>query len=221
MKNFTLMVFLGLAGFGLAACSSEDTSTRGTNNNATLNTTVSTTNAANSNTAMVVNSNTANANGQMIDSMSNTSASAGDTTSPNGFLTEAAKGGMAEVQLSQVAAGKAQNADVKKFAQKMIEDHTNANAELKQLAGKKTVTLPTELDAEHKTIKDRLSGLSGAEFDKEYVNAMVADHEKSVALFKSQAEKGTDADAKAFAAKTLPKLQMHLDMVKAMQGKMK
>jgi putative membrane protein len=136
-------------------------------------------------------------------------------------MTEAAKGGMAEVQLSTLATTKAQNADVKKFAQQMIQDHTNANAELKQLAGKKNVTLPTDLDAEHKALKDKLSGLSGAEFDKEYVNAMVADHEKSVNLFKTQADGGTDAEAKAFAAKTLPKLQGHLDMVKGMQGKMK
>ena len=221
MKNFTLMVFLGLASLGLAGCSSEDTSTRGTNNNARMNTTISNANTTNSNVAVMVNSNAANANGQMIDSTSNTSASTGDMTAPNGFMTEAAKGGMAEVELSRLATSKAQNADVKKFAQKMIEDHTNANAELKQLAGKKTVTLPTELDAEHKAIKDKLSGLSGAEFDKEYVNAMVTDHEKTVNLFKTQADGGTDADAKAFAAKTLPKLQGHLDMIKAMQGKMK
>jgi len=142
-------------------------------------------------------------------------------TAPDGFMTEAAKGGMAEVELSRVATTKSQNAEVKKFANQMIQDHTNANTELKQLAGKKTVTLPTDLDAEHKALKDKLSGLSGAEFDREYVNAMVADHEKSVNLFKTQADGGTDADAKAFAAKTLPKLQAHLDMIKGMQGKMK
>ena len=128
---------------------------------------------------------------------------------------------MAEVELSTLAKSKAKDAEVKKFAQQMIEDHSNANTELKQLAGKKNITLPTELDAMHKGIKDKLSSLSGAEFDKEYVNAMVADHEKSVNLFKTQADAGTDADAKAFAAKTLPKLQMHLDMIKGIQGKMK
>ena len=212
---------MGLAGLGLAGCSGEDTSTRGTNNNARMNTAGSNVNSTNSNVAVVVNSNTMNANGQLVDSTSNTSASTGNMTSPNGFMTEAAKGGMAEVELSKLATSKSQNAEVKKFAQKMIEDHTNANAELKQLAGKKTVTLPTELDAAHNATKDKLSGLTGAEFDKEYVSAMVADHEKSVSLFKAQADGGTDADAKAFAAKTLPKLQMHFDMIKAMQGKMK
>jgi len=213
MKN---IIYCGvvLATMGFAGCSGDDSSTRGTNTNAKMNTTVSN---ANSNQAVVVNS---NAN-MMTNSNMNASNSMSSTTAPEGFMTEAAKGGMAEVELSRLATTKAQNADVKKFAQKMIEDHTNANAELKQLAGKKTVTLPTELDAAHKATKDKLAGLSGAEFDKEYVNAMVTDHEKAVSLFKTQSETGTDADAKAFAAKTLPKLQMHLDMIKGIQGKMK
>ncbi len=219
MKIFSATILLSLAASGLAGCSEHNSSTSGSNANTSARINAVAANAANanstnSNVATVVNSNTANANGQVINSMSN-------MTAPDGFMTEAAKGGMAEVELSRVATTKSQNAEVKKFAQQMIQDHTNANTELKQLAGKKTVTLPTELDAEHKALRDRLSGLSGAEFDKEYVNAMVADHEKSVNLFKTQADGGTDADAKAFAAKTLPKLQGHLDMIKAMQGKMK
>jgi putative membrane protein len=68
---------------------------------------------------------------------------------------------------------------------------------------------------------DRMSKLSGAEFDREYVNAMVEDHEKDVNLFRMQSESGTDADAKAFAAKTLPTLQMHLKMIQGIQSKMK
>ena len=214
MKKISLMILLSLAGLGLASCSGDDSSTRGTNTNAKMN---SNANTMNSNQAVVTNSNA---------NMMNSNANMGNSTSsnptaPEGFMTEAAKGGMAEVELSKPATTKAKDAEIQKFAQKMIEDHTNANTELKQLAGKKNVTLPTELDAAHKAIKDKLAVLSGAEFDKEYVNAMVADHEKAVSLFKSQSESGTDADAKAFAAKTLPKLQMHLDMIKAMQGKMK
>ena len=103
----------------------------------------------------------------------------------------------------------------------MIQDHTNANAELKALATKKTVTLPTDLDAEHKALKDKLQGLSGAEFDKAYTAAMVSDHEKTVDLFEAQAGSGSDADAKAFAAKTLPKLKMHLEMIENINGKLK
>lgn len=214
MKNFPLMILVGLAVLGLAGCPGNATNTAANNGNSRSNATVSNVNTINSNVAVVVNSNTANANGNVVDSI-------GNMTTPNGFMTEAAKGGMAEVELSRLATTKAQNAEVKKFAQKMIEDHTNANTELKQLASKKNVTLPSELDAAHKAVKDKLSGLSGAEFDKEYVNAMVTDHEKTVNLFKTQSDKGTDADAKAFASKTLPKLQGHLDMIKGIQGKMK
>ncbi|MBA3786722.1 MAG: DUF4142 domain-containing protein [Acidobacteria bacterium] len=214
MKNFSLMILVGLAVLGLAGCPGNATNTTGNGSNSRSNTTVSNANTINSNVAVVVNSNTANANGNAVDT-------AVSMTTPNGFMTEAAKGGMAEVELSRLATTKAQNAEVKKFAQKMIEDHTNANTEMKQLAGKKNVTLPTELDAEHKAIKDNLSGLSGAEFDKAYVNAMVSDHEKTVLLFKKQSDGGTDADAKAFASKTLPKLQMHLDMIKGIESKMK
>jgi len=162
-----------------------------------------------------------NSNANMTGSNMSMSNSMSGMTAPNGFMTEAAKGGMAEVELSRLATTKAQNAEVKKFAQKMIEDHTNANTELKQLAGKKNVTLPTELDAEHKALKDRLSSLSGAEFDKAYINAMVSDHEKTVNLFKTQADGGTDAETRAFAAKTLPKLQGHLDMIKGIESNKK
>ena len=213
MKKFSAAILLGLAGLGLAGCSGSATNTVATNANSRTDTMVSN---ANSNQAVVINSNA----GTTGSSMSTTDAVSG-MTAPNGFMMEAARGGMAEVELSKLATTKAQNPEVKKFAQQMIQDHTNANAELKQLAGKKNVTLPTELDAEHKALKDSLSSLSGASFDKAYVNAMMSDHEKTVNLFKTQAGGGTDADAKAFAAKTLPKLQGHLDMIKGIESKMK
>ncbi len=216
MKIFSATILLSLTILGLTGCPGS-TNTVANNANSRTNTMVSN---ANSNQAVVINSN-AGMTGSNMNSNMNMSNSMSGMTAPEGFMMEAAKGGMAEVELSRVATTKSQNADVKKFAQQMIQDHTNANTELKQLAGKKNITLPTELDAPHKAIKDRLSGLSGAEFDKEYVNAMVTDHEKTVALFQSQANGGTDADAKAFAAKTLPKLQGHLDMIKGMQSKMK
>jgi len=212
MKKISLTILLSVAALGLAGCPGSATNSNGNvNSNANRamgNVANSIMNGANPNTNSAGNSNT---NANLM----------GSTTAPDAFMTEAAIGGMAEVELSRLAVSKGQDAEVKKFAQKMIEDHTNANAELKQLAGKKNVTLPTALDAEHKAIKDKLSGLSGAAFDKEYVNAMVADHEKIVNLFKTQAGGGTDADAKAFAAKTLPTLQMHTDMIKGMQSKMK
>lgn len=140
---------------------------------------------------------------------------------PNSFVKEAAMGGMAEVQLGNLTLTKSQNDDVKLFGQQMILDHTKANIELTQLATKKSIPLPTELDSKHKSIADKLAKLSGAEFDREYVKEMVEDHEADVKAFQTQANSGTDEDVKAFAAKTLPTLQAHLETIRNIQNKMK
>lgn len=136
------------------------------------------------------------------------------------FMNDAAPGGMAEVELGKMAAGKAQNAEVKAFGQKMIEDHSKANDELKQMAAQKKVMLPPDVMPAHKQLMEKLSKLSGADFDKEYVMAMVEAHEKDVAAFENVSKTAADADVKAFATKTLPTLKMHLEMIKAMADKM-
>jgi len=136
------------------------------------------------------------------------------------FMNEAAPGGMAEVELGKLAAAKAENAEVKAFAQKMVEDHSKAGDELKQLAAQKKVMLPPDVMPKHKEIMDTLSKLNGADFDKEYVKAMVAAHEKDVAAFENVSKTAVDADVKAFATKTLPTLKMHFEMIKALADKM-
>lgn len=137
------------------------------------------------------------------------------------FMNKAAQGGMAEVKLGELASTKAQNPDVKAFGQKMVTDHGKANDELKAIAARKNVTLPTDVNAEQKETYDKLSKLSGAEFDKEYVKTMVDDHQKDLDEFKDEADDGDDADVKAFAAKYAPVIQSHLDMIKGIQDKMK
>jgi len=154
-----------------------------------------------------------------MNSTNNTSSSVSDDDKK--FMNEAAQGGMAEVKLGELASQKAASADVKAFGTKMVQDHSNANTELKSVAAKKGVTLPADVNAEQKAMYDKLSKLSGAEFDKEYVKGMVADHEKDVAEFKKQSTAAKDADLKAFATKTLPTLESHLSMIKGIQGKMK
>jgi len=136
------------------------------------------------------------------------------------FMNDAAPGGMAEVELGKLAASKAQNAEVKSFAQKMVEDHSKAGEELKQLAAQKKVMLPPDVLPKHKEIMDKLSKLSGADFDKEYVAAMVEAHEKDVSAFENVSKTAADADVKAFATKTLPTLKMHLEMIKGIADKM-
>lgn len=131
------------------------------------------------------------------------------------FILEAAMGGMAEVELGQLAVSKAQSDQVKQFAQRMVTDHGKANDELKSLAQSKNVMLPTDSGAHHKAIKDRLSKMSGASFDRAYMQVMLTDHKTDVNAFRRESQSGKDAEVKAWAAKTLPTLEEHLKMAES------
>jgi len=128
------------------------------------------------------------------------------------FVVEAAKGGMAEVELGQLASQKASSDQVKQFAQRMVTDHGKANDELKTLAQNKNITLPTAVDAKDKAFQDRLSKMSGEQFDRMYMQHMLADHRKDVGAFRVESTSGKDADVKSWAAKTLPTLEEHLKL---------
>lgn len=136
------------------------------------------------------------------------------------FAVKAASGGLLEVTLGKLAQQKAQNPQVKEFGAQMVKDHEKANAELKALAASKNITLPTSPGEDHLKHIEDISKLSGAEFDKKYISFMKEDHEEDVKEFKEAAQDAKDPDVKAFAAKTLPTLQMHLDMVTALDKKM-
>jgi putative membrane protein len=133
------------------------------------------------------------------------------------FVMEAAKGGMAEVELGKLATEKASSDDVKKFGQRMVDDHTKANDQLKQVASQEGIQLPTTLSAKDKMTKERLSKLNGAAFDKAYMSDMVKDHTKDVADFQQESSSGTDPAVKDFASQTLPTLQSHLQEAKQIQ----
>jgi len=128
------------------------------------------------------------------------------------FVLDVAKDGMAEVDLGKLASEKASNDEVKKFAERMVTDHNKANDELKTLAQSKSITLPSDLDPKDKATHDRLAKLSGAAFDRAYIQQMVAGHRKAVAAFKKESMSGKDPDVKAWAAKTLPTIEDHLKM---------
>lgn len=132
------------------------------------------------------------------------------STGDQKFVKEAAQGGMAEVELGQLAVAKGSSADVKAFGQRMVDDHTQASDKLKQLASKKGIQLPSNLDAKDRATKLRLSKLSGEQFDKAYMQDMVQDHKKDVAAFEQESNSGADADIKNFARQTLPTLESHL-----------
>jgi putative membrane protein len=131
------------------------------------------------------------------------------------FMEKAAMDGLAEVQMGQIAQQKAQNAQVKDFAGRMVTDHTKANEELKSLASAKGVQLPAEVDRSHKRHADELQKKSAEKFDREYMEHMVKEHKKDVKEFEKQAKGAKDPELKAFAQKTLPVLQSHLQAAQA------
>jgi putative membrane protein len=128
------------------------------------------------------------------------------------FITEAALGGLAEVEGGQLAARKATAPDVKAFAERMVKDHGEANEELKRIATAKGVELPTQLDRKHRNELERLQKLSGSDFDRAYMKHMVEDHKKDVTQFRKAAKDLKDAEVKQFASGTLPTLEDHLRM---------
>ena len=126
------------------------------------------------------------------------------------FIKAAAEGGMAEVELGRLAQLKGSSDEVKKFGQRMVEDHDKANDKLKELAAAKKITLPEKPNSKQEATKNRLLKLSGERFDKAYMREMVRDHEQDVMAFRTESHSGRDPDVRNFATTTLPTLQDHL-----------
>jgi len=148
--------------------------------------------------------------GSMSNDMAKTSANEHLSASDKKFVRDAAEGGLAEVELGRMAIEKASSDQVKKFGQRMVDDHSKANDELKQVASSEGMQLPERLSAKDQMTKDRLSKLSGEQFDKAYMKDMVKDHTQDVADFQKESTSGSNPEVKDFAAKTLPTLQSHL-----------
>ena len=145
----------------------------------------------------------------------------GDAEDDADFAVEAANGGMMEVQLGTLALTKATSPDVKQFAQMMVDDHTKANNELKDLAQQKNITLPSTLDNEHQRKFDNLNEKTGADFDKDYIDLMVQDHKEDVKKFEDQGDDGKDADLKSWASAKVPTLRHHLEEAQRIQDVVK
>jgi putative membrane protein len=144
----------------------------------------------------------------------------GEKTADAAFAMAAAEGGLAEVELGRLAKEHASSADVKKFADRMVEDHGKANDELAGILKPKGITAPTALKGKEKSNYDRLAKLNGAAFDRAYMADMVKDHEKDVKEFERESTSGKDPDLKAFADRTLPTLQDHLKMARETNSKL-
>jgi putative membrane protein len=128
------------------------------------------------------------------------------------FVTKAARAGMEEVELGKLAVEKASSDEVKKFAQRMVDDHSKAGEELKTLAQNKHLTLPAATDAHENLTYGRLSKLSGTAFDRAYMQAMAAGHRQALNDFRMETKMGQDADVKGWAAKTLPMIEEHVKL---------
>ena len=133
------------------------------------------------------------------------------------FARNAAQSGTAEVKLGQLAEEKGASEAVKQFGQRMVQDHTKANDELKQAAAKENIALPGDLDPKDQATYDALSKLSGTAFDKAYSRNMVKDHQEDIAEFNSEANSGRKSAIQNFAEHTLPTLQDHLRQAREMR----
>jgi putative membrane protein len=125
------------------------------------------------------------------------------------FMKNAAIGGMAEVELGKLAQQRAHSSDVKSFGDRMVRDHSRANDQLTNIAKDRGAQLPQQLDAEHLSMRDRLAKLQGEAFDRAYIKAMVADHDKDMKEFRRAAQTGQDRELKRFARETLTVVEQH------------
>jgi putative membrane protein len=138
----------------------------------------------------------------------------------NMFFADIAITNMAEIQESQSALSQSQNPGIKQYAQKMIEDHTQAQAQLASLAQSKGAMLPTKVDAMHMDMVSNLQKLQGMQFDHQYIQDQIAAHKAAIVETQHEAYTGNDPDVKTMAMQMIPTLKMHLQMAQALQTNM-
>ncbi len=139
---------------------------------------------------------------------------------PESFASQAAIIGKAEIELGQIALKNTQDAGVRKYAERMVKDHSAADKKLKAIAAKESLQLPQSLDQEHESLKMKLQSLKGEDFDRAYVKAMANGHDKAVALFESASQQTQmPGELKQFAASTLPTLEEHKEMAHSLHQK--
>ena len=142
------------------------------------------------------------------------------TMSPQAFTEQAAVIGQAEVEIGRVALTNAGDPNVRQYAERMVKDHTAAATQLSKVAAKEGLQIPQTLDGEHQALKQKLAGLKGEAFDKEYTKAMANGHDKAVALFEAASQGvAMPDDLKEFAAATLPTLEQHRELAHSLHGK--
>jgi putative membrane protein len=133
------------------------------------------------------------------------------------FMNEAARSGLMEVQAATLAQQKAQNDEVKRFAQQLLDDHNKANQELQALAAQKNVTLPADMGPKNQQQIAKMQNWSDAQFDRQWIKMQVDHHKQDVREFQRHSNRSMDSHVKAFAEKNLPTLQQHLQTAQNLQ----
>lgn len=138
------------------------------------------------------------------------------TTLDQKFVRSAAADGLLEVELGRLAQERASGGEIKRFAERVVQDHGQLNAELQRLAAARSVSLPGNLSRDRQALLAQMGRLTGADFDQAYGKQAVADQQRVVASFDQQALTGRDPELKALAAKALPMLREHLQIARAL-----
>lgn len=133
------------------------------------------------------------------------------------FVAEAASGNMLAAELGRLASSKAASPSVRQFGQLMLDHHTQANAQLKQIADLKNLITPTQLGHDHQELYNETMTLSGPQFDRYYIETMVERHEELIKRYEEMAQEGKDPELKNYATKTLPTLRAHLEQAEQLE----
>ncbi len=133
------------------------------------------------------------------------------------FITKAAQGNLGEIVMGTRVQNKTENPDISQFGLRLVEDHSTANQELKPIAEANGVPWPEKPKEKQRELEDKLSQLSGAEFDKKFMEEMVKDHEKDVKEYEKMADKVENKQLKEYVQKTLPVLKKHLEIAKSIE----
>ncbi len=132
------------------------------------------------------------------------------------FVTRAAQRSMTEVHLGKLAQQKGASESVKQFGEKLVNDRTDAYQRLSTIAQNKNMVIPQGISSEHQKVIDKLDKLSGQQFDKQFQQMQVKDYKKDIAMFRWEAEHGTDPDLKAYASQMIPVLENHLQIAQTL-----
>lgn len=203
--KFTTMLLIAALGTASAVATAQQSSTTTTNNRTTGSMQPS------------------DSTGDRMDDHDRMSEHKGGKVSAAEFAKKAGAGGAAEVEMGKLGAAKATDPEVKAYAQKIVADHTKANKELMKVAQSKNLEVPTEPDMMHKGMMKKFEHQKAdTDFNQDYVQEMVRDHKKDIALFESVANDSTaDPELRALAKKTLPTLEEHLADAQKLEAKFK